>query len=292
MNSQVSDTDVMQDDDIRGVNLIYHGNSAAGTHGTLTNISTRLNVQTGANIGIAGFIISGTGNKTVVIRAMGPSLTSLGVAGALQNPTLQLVDVANNQLAQNTGWINNSPSDRSVIQSAGLTPSFAAECALVATLAPGLYTAQIGGLNSTTGVGLVEVFDVSLGNTTAKLGNVSTRGNVQTGPNVMIGGFIINGTLPKRVAIRAIGPDLANRGVPGSISDPTLAIFDVGGNQIFFNNNWRDSEFTTISGTTYAPNFLSESTIIINLVPGPYTAIVRGVNNTTGIGLVEVFDTE
>jgi hypothetical protein len=290
MNAQISDLDVMQDDDIRGVNLIYHGSSAAGTTGTLTNLSTRLNVQTGANIGIAGFIISGSGTKTVVIRAMGPSLTQFGVAGALQSPALVLLNSNSNPIAQNTGWRTNSGADQTAIVSAGLAPSFDAECALIATLEPGAYTAQQSGLGGATGVGLVEIYDVTPGNTAAKLGNVSTRGNVQTAANVMIGGFIINGTLPKLVVVRAIGPSLASAGVQGSISDPTLAIYDSAGNQIYFNNNWRDSEFSTISGTGYDPTFLSESTIFISLVPGPYTAIVRGVNNTTGIGRVDIFN--
>ena len=290
MNSQISDLELMQDDDIRGINSLYHGNSAPGTTGVLTNLSTRLNVGSGAAQGIPGFIITGTGSKTVIIRAMGPSLTAFGVSGALQTPALQVMNANQNQITQNTGWKNNNATDRATIQNANLAPAFDAECAVVVTLPPGAYTALVSGLGGTGGVALVEVYDISPAVTSAKLSNVSTRGNVQTGANVMIGGFIIGGTLPKSIAIRAIGPTLTPLGVPGALADPTLTLFDSAGNQIYFNNNWRDSESSSLSGTSIAPTSSLESTILLQLVPGAYTAIVRGANNSSGIGRVDILD--
>jgi Matrixin len=294
MNSIISGTDVMQDDDIQGENFLYHGgNDAPGTLGTLTNISTRLNVLTGTSVAIPGFIVQGTGMKQVIIRAIGPSLAALGVPGVLQAPSLQLHN-ATTQLSQNTGWMNNNSADIAAIQAANLAPNFDTECVIVANLPPGSYTAPVTGVAGTTGVALVEVYDIDPTNTAAKLTNVSTRGQIQTGANVMIGGFIVNGTLPKRLGIRAIGPSLSTFGVQGTISDPTLSIFDATNTRIYFNDNWADSEpisVSTSSNPALQPSNAKESTIIISLPPGAYTAIVQGAGGVIGNGRVDVFET-
>jgi hypothetical protein len=142
------------------------------------------------------------------------------------------------------------------------------------------------------------VYDLSPG-TTSLLGNISTRGFVQTGDNVMIGGFIVQGTGAKRVVIRAIGPELTQHGITNPLADPTLELHNATGALIGFNDNWQTTilggvitsdQVSDIQNSGHVPTAASESAIIANLTPGNYTAIVRGVNNTTGVGLVEVYD--
>src|ERR1039457_7209152 len=218
---------------------------SSGTTSILGNISTRGFVQTGANVMIGGFIIQGTSPETVIVRAIGPSLTQYGVPGALVDPTLELHD-STGVIATNDNWQTTqiggiiTADQVSAIQNSGKAPSNATESAIIATLQPGNYTAIVGGKNNTTGVALVEVYDLSSG-TTSILGNTSTRGLVQTGANVMIGGFIIQGTSPETVIVRAIGPSLTQYGVPGALVDPTLELHDSTG-VIATNDNWQTTQ--------------------------------------------------
>jgi hypothetical protein len=168
----------------------------------------------------------------------------------------------------------------------------------MATLQPGNYTAIVHGVNNTTGVALVEVDDLST-DTGSVLGNISTRSLVQTGADVMIGGFIIEGSGPKTVIVRAIGPELTPFGIPNALADPALDLHNSSGALIASNNNWQTtviggiingSQVSAIQSSGHAPTQPSESAIIATLQPGNYTAIVRGVNNTTGVALVEVYD--
>jgi len=190
---------------------------------------------------------------------------------------------------------NNQVSD---IQNSRHAPGDARESAIIADLPAGNYTAIVRGVNSTTGVALVEVYDLSSG-TNSVLGNISTRAFVQTGDNVMIGGFIVQGTTPKRVIIRAIGPELGQYGVPNPVADPTLELHDGTGALISRNDNWQTTiiggiitrdQVQEIQNSGHAPGDPRESAIIADLPAGNYTAIVRGVNNTIGIALVEVYD--
>ncbi|PYL85386.1 MAG: hypothetical protein DMF17_08700, partial [Verrucomicrobia bacterium] len=268
---------------------------------TAKNISTRLAVGTGDNVLIGGIIIQGNAPKKVIIRAIGPELTQYGVPGALQDPTLELHDGSGALIGQNDNWGTTIlggviTSDQvAEIQASGLAPGDSHESAIIATLQPGNYTAIIRGEpDGTTGVALVEVYDLGTASldvsSNAQLGNISTRGLVQTGDNVMIGGFIVRGDMPATVIVRAIGPSLTAYGVPGALQDPTLELHDGTGAVIGSNDNWRDDPGAAqIQADNLAPSDPRESATIVTLAPGNYTAIVRGTNDTTGVALVEAF---
>lgn len=247
---------------------------------TLGNISTRLRVETGDNVLIGGFIITGTQAKKVLLRAIGPSLP---LTGKLENPCLELRDDMGTLIASNDNWMN-SPEKQEIIDSL-LAPTNDFESAILRTLDPGLYTALMRGINSMTGIGLVEAYD--LDNTVdSELANISTRGLVQTGDNIMIGGFILQGPSARDTLIRAIGPSIP---LPGALADPTLDLFDANGVLLNSNDDWRDTLETEIMGTMIPPTDEAESAIFATLGPGAYTAIVRGKNGSTGIALVEVY---
>ncbi|HEV2842258.1 MAG TPA: hypothetical protein VGW39_13115 [Chthoniobacterales bacterium] len=252
--------------------------------GTLGNISTRLRVETGDNILIAGFIITGTQPKRIIVRAIGPSLP---LAGALADPILELRDAAGGLILSNDNW--RIGGQEAEIIATGIPPISDLESAIVATLPANssAYTAVMRGVNNGTGIGVVEAYDLDQ-TVDSKLANISTRGLVQTGDNVLIGGLIILGQNPLRVIVRAIGPSLP---VPGALADPTLELRDGDGNLVASNDNWRDDplEESEINATGIPPTNDQESAIVRNLAPGPYTAIVRGANNTTGVAVVEAY---
>ena len=280
------------------------GTVEAGPISTLGNISTRAFVQTGDNVVIGGFIIQGAEAKRVVIRAIGPELTQYGVPNALANPTLELHDGTGALIASNNDWVATIiggiiTSDQvAAIRASGYAPGDPRESAMIVNLPPGNYTAIVRGVANTTGVALAEVYDLSPA-PNSLLGNISTRSFVQTGDNVMIGGVIVQGTQPKRVIVRAIGPELTQYGVPNPLADPTLELHDSTGALIASNDNWQHTiiggiittdQVRDILNSGHAPTDPRESAIIATLPPGNYTAIVRGVNETTGVGLVEVYD--
>jgi ELWxxDGT repeat protein len=260
----------------------------------LANISTRLSVGTGDNVLIGGFIIAGSQPKKVIVRAIGPALASAGLTGLLADPTLELHDGTGALIATNDNWQTTqiggiiTASQVSEIQNSGLAPTQPAESAIVAALSPGVYTAIVRGKNNATGVGLVEGYDVS-STSDSKLANISTRGFVQTGDNVMIGGLIVQGIDPARVIVRAIGPSLSQAGITNPLLDPTLELHDGNGALLTFNDNWRNDQQAEIQATGLAPNNNAESAILATLSPGVYTAIVRGKNDTSGIALVEAY---
>jgi hypothetical protein len=159
---------------------------------------------------------------------------------------------------------------------------------LLPTLAPGNYTVTLRGLNRTTGVALFELYDTDPQN--SKIANISTRGNVGSGDNVMIGGFIVGGDQPTNVIVRALGPTLTDFGVTGALGDPTLELRDKNGVLISQNDNWKSSQQSAIQNSGYAPPKDAEAAIFATLQPGNYTAIVRGNNNSTGVALVEVYN--
>ena len=265
-------------------------NVGAVAPAALLNISTRLRVGTDENVLIGGFIVTGNVPKRVIIRGMGPSLGAQNIAGALQDPTLELIQRNSSgeavSLATNDDWRDTQEQE---VQATTIPPSDNRESAIVMTLQPGAYTAIVRGKNATTGVGLVEVYDLDSA-ADAKLANISTRGLVQTGENVMIGGFIAGGSNGSvRVILRAIGPSLAQAGVANPLSDPTMELRDGSGTVIASNDNWKQTQQTEIEGTGVAPTNDAESAIVTNLVPGSYTAVVRGVNDSQGVGLIEVY---
>lgn len=249
------------------------------------NIATRMSVQTGDNVLIAGFIVTGPSGsiKKVLIRGMGPSLAQFGVAGTLPDPFLEL-HKPDGSVVSNDNW---QQGDTSQIPN-GFAPNDSRESVLVATLTPGNYSAVVKDAHGETGIGIAELYDLD-STSAAKLVNISTRGFINTGDDVMIGGFIIGGNEPAKILVRAIGPTLTDFGVQGALADPTLELHDANGSTIS-NDDWRETQESEIIATTIPPNKDREPAILATLVPGNYTAIVRGKNSTTGIGLVEAYN--
>ena len=252
----------------------------------VANISTRLKVGTSDNVLIGGFIITGTQPKKVLICGIGPSLAASGLTGILKDPTLEIHNSARQIIATNNDW--GASSDKQAIIQTGIPPTNAKESAVLLTLNPGAYTAILRGVNNTTGVALVEVYDIDR-TVDSKLANISTRGLVQTGDNVLIGGLIIQGANPARVIIRAIGPSLSQAGITNPLANPTLELHDAQGNLTAVNDNWQDSQRAEVIATGIPPTNTFESAIVRTLTPGAYTAVVRGKNNTTGVALVEAY---
>jgi hypothetical protein len=253
----------------------------------MTNISTRAQVLTGDNILDGGFIITGTEGKTILIRGIGPSLSSPGLSGVLADPTLELHGPNSSALlATNDNWQDTQDD----IQYTGIAPTNNLESAISATLQPGAYTVILAGKDGGTGIGLVEVY-VFEDQSDSMLANISTRGSVGTGDDVLIGGFILgpDGGVSSTILARAIGPSLAAAQVAGPLEDPEIELYDSNGASIAFNDNWKDSQETQIEATGLAPQNDQESAILKTLAAGPYTAIVRGVNMTSGVALVEVY---
>jgi hypothetical protein len=246
----------------------------------LANISTRLRVETGDNVLIGGFIITGSAQKRLILRAIGPSLP---LGDRLVNPTLELYNGAGQQIASNDNW--QDAENRQEIIDTNIPPTSELESAILRNFEPGAYTAIVRGVANGTGVGLVEVYD--LGSVQdSKLANLSSRGLVQTGDNVMIGGLIVTGSSSQRVILRAIGPSLP---VNGKLLDPFLQLYDGNGALLQSNDSWRSDQEAEIIATTIPPSDNSEPAIVRNLPPAAYTAIVSGVNATTGVALVEVY---
>lgn len=262
--------------------------TAAPPAASLGNISTRGRIGTGDNALIGGFIITGNDPKRVIIRAIGPSLGSAAVQGALADPILELRNQAGALLASNDNW---RTSQQAEIQASTIPPGSNAEAAIVRTLAPGSYTTIVRGKNNASGVGLVEVYDLAQ-SPASKLANISTRGSVETGDDVMIGGFIVGGGAggSAKVIVRAIGPSLTPAGVANALANPTLELRDAAGSLLRSNDNWKSTQKSEIQATGVPPANDLESALLATLGAGNYTAIVRGKTNSTGVALVEVFN--
>jgi arylsulfate sulfotransferase len=253
------------------------------------NLSSRGLVSSGDNVLIGGFIITGTDPKTLVLRALGPSLSGFGLSGLLNDPVLRVYNSSRTLIASNDNWQDHIGA--AYIVQNGLAPTNPSESAtLLQTLAPGAYTVIVTGKDSTPGIGLVELYDVSpLSN--SKLGNISARGFVGTGDNVLISGFIVGDVESATVVVRALGPSLDPFGVSNPLSDPVLMIHDSKGSAIAINDNWHDgNNATDIQRKGLSPPNALDSAIVLHLPAGSYTAIVRGANGTTGNALVEVYD--
>ena len=235
-------------------------------------------------------IATGTGNKTVIIRAIGPTLSEFGVPGALPDPTLELYQ-GNTLLFSNDDWRNST--QQAEIESSGLAPNNEAESAIIWMLTPGEnYTAVMRGKNGQTGIGLVEAYDLDPA-AASKLANISTRGFVEVDDNVMIAGLIVtsgDGVNLTNILVRALGPTLGDAGVPDALANPTLDLVNSSGTVIRSNDDWKDSQRAEIEATGLAPNHDAESALLEAVAPGAYTAIVRGNGRTTGVGLVEVYN--
>ncbi len=263
----------------------------AATPAQLLNISTRARVQTGDSIGIGGFIISGTAPKHVLVRAIGPSLAQFGIADPLADPVLELHGPTGFVTVINNNW-RDDPAQEAAILATGLAPSNNLESAIDATLTPGNYTAVMRGNNNASGVALVEVYDVNR-SVPSKLANISTRAFVSTGDNIVIAGFILgDGTGSDRIVVRGLGPSLSSVGVPNVLTDPTLELRDANGTLLLINNDWQDdpAQAAELTAAGLAPTNNLESAIAATLPPGLFTALLSGLNNSTGNGFVEVYD--
>jgi hypothetical protein len=240
---------------------------------------------------IGGFIITGNAPKPVILRGLGASLVSAGIAAnlLLADPVLELHG-ASGLIDQNDDW-KDSPQ-RSQFEGTPFQPTDDHESVIVATLSPGAYTLILSGKNQTAGIGLVEIYDTNqLIN--SQLANISTRAFVQTLDNVVIAGFVLgNNVNASRVAVRGLGPSLANFGVTNVLADPTLAMHNANGTVMIANDNWIDDPVSAaqlfVNGLT--PPNASESGIFVSLPPGQYTVILAGKNSGVGVGLVEVYN--
>jgi hypothetical protein len=266
--------------------ILLSGFQATPATGQLLNISTRVSVETGDKVLIGGFIIAGTQPKKVMVRAIGPSLSSF-FPGVLADPILELRNSSGDLIASNDNWRSNQEAE---IIATTIPPSHNLESAIVATLPAqnSAYTAIVRGVNNGTGIGLVEVYDLAQ-TLDSKPANISTRGFVQTGDNVLIGGLIVLGQDPLRIIVRATGPSLP---VPQPLGDPTLSLYDSNGGLIASNDNWHSDQEADIIATGLQPSNNLESAIVATLPAngGSYTAIVRGNKGASGVALVEVYD--
>ncbi len=263
----------------------------------LVNLSARASVGTGANVVIPGITVRGTKPKSLLIRAAGPALGVFGVAGALANPALSVFDAAGDRVLTNDNWgdVPDVPALRAATaaQGAFALPEGSRDAAMLVTLAPGSYTVQVAGSGTgaaAQGIALVEVYEAD--STPSSLVNLSCRARVGTGGDILIAGFAVAGSEPKRVLIRAAGPSLAALGVTGALADPRLEVIREGtGAIVATNDNW-DSALAPAASSVGAFALTPgsrDAAIIVTLPPGAYTAQVSGVNNTTGVALVEVY---
>jgi cyclophilin family peptidyl-prolyl cis-trans isomerase len=297
---------------LSATNLLVAGKSVGTTHVTVTatdldgasvsqsftvnviaapgrpvNLSTRMQVGTGDNALIAGFIMSGSAPKRLAIRAMGPST---GLSGAIVDPTLELHN-AGGTIATNDNW--QAAANKQEIIDFGLAPGSPTESVILTTVPSDpngvAYTAVMRGTFNTTGLGVVEVYDLDSGPGSILL-NISTRGQVGADPNALIGGFILGGSESKKILVRAIGPSLTAFGVPNALANPTLELRDQNAALIDSNDDWMNSpQKTQIQNSGLAPTDPKESAVLQTLAAGQYTAIVHGANGGTGVGSVEVY---
>jgi hypothetical protein len=250
-----------------------------------------LRVQTGDSVGIGGFIITGTAPKHLLLRAIGPSLAQAGVPNVLADPVLELHGPSGFTTITNNDW-RDDPAQEAAILATGIPPSNNLESAIDVTLNPGSYTAIVQGQNNGTGVGLIEAYDLSQG-VSAKLANISTRAFVSTGSDIVIAGFLLGGNGgADLIIVRGIGPSLAALGVANVMANPTLELRDSNGAVLRANNDWQEdpAQAAVLTAAGLAPTNQLESGIGAVLSPGAYTALLSGVNNGTGVGLVEVYD--
>jgi hypothetical protein len=296
MNSVVSNASLLTPDDLAGIQHLYSAPDPSSTPtptpgatipSRLVNLSTRMKVGVGEDVLIGGFIIQGDQLKKVILRAIGPSLSAIGVTGALADPQMELRDAGGTFIDGNDDWPESL--DAGEIISSGLAPSDAHEAAIVARLAPGSYTVIVSGAASSSGIGLVESYTLDTSATHAA--NISTRGRVGADDEALIGGFIIGGQTTKTLLVRALGPSLGAIGVAGALADPSVELRNGDGQLVALNGDWGSgTQAGEINAGGFAPNDTREAAVLATLAPGAYTAIVRGENGGEGVGLVEIYD--
>jgi hypothetical protein len=245
----------------------------------LANISCRLPVGTGDNVLIAGFTITGSQPKKIIVRGLGPLLP---VIANLADPTLELHDSLGKLVSGNDNWRDTQQDE---LIATTIPPTNDYDSAIVQSLTPGAYTVVLAGKGLTTGVAVVEVYDLDL-NADSRLVNISTRGRVGEGDDVLICGTIAVGSGTTTVLFRALGP---STNIPDALQDPTLELHDGQGATIATNDNWQDTQAAAIQATTIPPKDPREAAILRDLTPGAYTAVVRGKNGTTGVAVIEAY---
>jgi hypothetical protein len=268
----------------------------------IANISTRAWIGTGDSILISGFIVSGSGAKQVLIRGVGPTLGGFGVPGTIVDPKITLFNAAQAVVASNDNW--NTFADQAALATASAQVfafplnAGSKDAAMLVTLQPGSYTLHTAGVNNGTGVALAEIYDCATG-TAAKLVNVSSRGYIGTGDNVAIPGFIVAGNKPKKLLVRGVGPTLGSFGVPGTIADPKITLYDAAQAVVATNDTWSafadHAALATASAQVFAFPLNAGSTdaaMLVTVNPGTYTAVISGNNNGTGVALIEVYEIE
>ena len=253
----------------------------------LSNISGRAFGEVNQKVSICGFIIRGGTGKQVIVRGLGPSLKAgnTPISGRMQDPMIELYNSSGAVILMNDDWRS---TQETTIQQTGLAPTDNREAAIVTTLQPGAYTAILRAAGNSSGIGLVEVYELRFFD--GEFANVSVRGNVLTGDNVLINGLILRGALPQRILFRALGPELRNQNITGELQDPMLEVYDENGVVRGSNDNWRDApNASEIQASGIPPTDNRESAVLVSLSAGNYTAIVSGVNGTTGVGLAEAY---
>jgi hypothetical protein len=248
-----------------------------------------MRVQTGDNIGVGGFIITGSEPKHVIIRGIGPSLTRYGIEDVLADPVLELHGPAGFATFTNDNWRDTQEAQ---IAATGLPPTNDFESAIDATLVPGAYTAVVKGKNNTSGVALIEVYDLNQ-DALSRLANLSTRAFVSTGDDIVIAGFFLSdGNGSDRIVVRGLGPSLSGFGLSPVLANPTLELRNSNGSLVLTNNDWQDNaaQAAELTAAGLAPTNTFEAAIAATLPPDLYTALLAGLNNGTGIGIVEIYD--
>lgn len=289
-----------------GIGMIDIVDVDPSTNSQLIGILSRAYAGMEDDVIVGGFIIEGAESQKVILRGLGPSLATAGVANTLVDPTVELRDGNGALLVVNNDW-QDDPAQAAQLVAAGAAPSDKKESAIAATLLPGSYTAVLAGLCNGTGAGLLEIHTLGLAGNTTQIPassslscsppptprqgtNISTRGRVETGENVLIGGFIITEPSPRKVIIRAIGPSLTKAGITDALADPMLALHAANGSVITTNDNWKDTQRPEIEAIGIPPEDDLEAAVVATLQPGNYTAIASGKNQTSGVGLLEIYD--
>ncbi len=265
--------------------------------GRLANLSVRTQAGTGDQTLITGFALSGAGTKPLLVRAVGPTLAAFGLTGVLADPFVEIAPLNAAKIAENDNWAGTAALKTAFagVGAFALSPDTSRDSALVFSPAAGAYTAKVVGADNGTGVALVEVYDTGTGNA-PKLSNLSARTQVGTGADVLITGFTVNGNVPKKLLIRAVGPTLGAFGVGGTLADPVLEVRPLGvDNVVATNDDWRGTPalkaaFAGVGAFAFAADNSRDAAVAIELPPGAYTATVSGKNNTTGVALVEVYE--
>lgn len=265
--------------------------TSSTTSSYLTNLSTRVHVGTNNNVEIVGFTITGTERKTVIVRALGPTLRQFGVAGVLADPMLEIHDRSGNVIASNDGW---QSSQAAIFATGGryhaFQPANALEPAIAITLPGGTYSVVVHGKNNSQGIALAEIYDLAPANA-SKLSNISTRALVGTGDNVLVGGVTVKGSSALQVVIRALGPSLARYGITNSLANPAMSLYNGDGTLVRSTDNWTDNsaQANQLMTSGYAPGDQREPAMMTLLAGGTYTAVVKGQNNTTGVALFDAY---